>query len=211
MLQDEKAIDQQISRNLSLDQARDCVPQQQTLHDTRIACFHFGVLSKNPFVPQAVSEIVSMAHETHGPVVAVVENIDQYWMSQLSEILHIDADFFDEHKRNPSGENIWRTVFLSSGEGQRPFVEHDNIAEANRFWHVDGVFEWKPAEPINGEVRPEVKDPNVPNRCRQPIPDSKHGWQQWNTCISYCEVMDKNIRSYPNSKHPGTAFQLITC
>lgn len=211
MLQDEKAINQKISRDVSLDQARELVPQQQTLHETRVACFHLGVLSKNPFVPLAVSEIVSMAHETHGPVIAVFENIDWYWMSQLSAELHIDAAFFREHKRNPTEENIWRAAFSNSGKGQRTFVEQDNIAEANRFWHVDGVFEWKPAKPINGEVRPEVKDPNVPKRRREPIPDSKHGWQQWNTCISYCEVMDKNIRSYPNSKHPATALQLITC
>lgn len=176
---------------------------------TRAALFHSGVQSEDLFDPHvAISEILSKAHAKQVPAVIVIENIDQDWEDQLNEKLHIEAAFFREHKRNPTEEDLWSAAFSSSQGGQRSVVEQETIAGTRQFWHVDGVFEWKPVGLTKGEVRPAVKDPNFRRRRHEPISSSKNEWQQWNTCISHCDVLDQNLCSYLNSVHPRATFAL---
>lgn len=211
MFQQRTTRRQQLSRHLSLNQAWGFMPEKTTAsqaHKTRAVCFQSGAHLKDLFEPQSVSEILSTTNATQDPAVIVIEDIDPDWELQLSESLHIDAAFFREHARNPMGEDLWRAACSSSAGGQRSVVEQEKIVETHHLWHLDGVFEWKPAEPIQGEVMPEVKDSDVTRRRREPIPHSKYRWQQWNTCISHCKVADENICSYRKSAHSGATFAL---
>lgn len=190
--------------NFSLNDTWDFVPNTLvTSHQgkTRVVCYDSEGKPKDIFLPKTISEVKALARETQDPVVIVVENINLKWMIELHTRLHIDVAFFREHARNPMEGDIWKAAFSSSAEGQRTLTEEAKKAEdTHRFWHVDGVFEWKPAEPTQMKAMPDVRDPNAVARRREPIPNTQHGWQQWNTTISHCEIVDDNMRRYINSR-----------
>lgn len=175
---------------------------------TRVVCYDSEGTPQDIFLPKTISEVRTLARETHVPVVIVVDVLNLKWMIKLHTRLHIDVAFFRERAHNPMEGDIWKLAFSSSAGGQRILTEEANKAEdSHRFWHVDGVFEWKPTQSTQRKAMSEVRDTNiVANRC-EPIPNTQHGWQEWNATISHCEIIDDNIRRYSISNYGCQSFR----
>ncbi|KAI7784476.1 hypothetical protein LA080_009975 [Diaporthe eres] len=183
--------------SLSLDNTWAFVPNKlATSHQgkTRVVCYDSEGKPQDIFLPQTISDLKTLARETHDPVVVVVENISLKWMIELHTRLHIDVVFFREHACNLTEGDIWKSAFSSSAGGQRILTEEAKKAEyTHRFWHADGVFERKPAQLTQRKAMPEVRDTNVVALRCEPIPNTQHWWQQWNTTMLHCEITDDNI------------------
>lgn len=200
MSEDRTEIRQQALQEISMDQGWDFLPRMgldmapenaATSRYGRTRAVRYDDLGQERQFD--FSDIRPLAHEMD-PTAIVIENVNLEWMKELSQTLNINAAFFREHACNPEGP-LWGAIFGSSVAGQREPVrafegevrishEMDRISTTTyRNWHVDGVFEWKPTEPTQGEPRPAtMKDPNVVGRRLEY--SSQYGWQA-NTCISH--------------------------
>ena len=111
--------------------------------------------------------------------VCVIENISAPWIQVIGEAWHLVPEFFLDHAKNPSKENLWDNVFNRN----RDPLQSPLSADSNRV-HITGVFGYPDWQFKKG--RQLNSSPNVMGRhCwdgPKPYPVSS------NTRISYYRV-----------------------